>query len=153
IDIALAAGEVPRASAHLRRYLECAAGEIADSVVARTPHRLDNSHDLGDILPNAVGRMNDLLKRAVKSAKAWENAGALAAAEARQAEFKERVGRAGVEQWAINKMVHYNAWADLTPGEFQDVVEAYKALLGSFRCDGCGAWLRVMPRLEPEMLK
>ncbi|MEQ1911402.1 MAG: chromosome segregation protein SMC, partial [Vicinamibacterales bacterium] len=58
-----------------------------------------------------------------------------------------------VEQWAVNKAVHYNEWANFGKKDFEPVVAAYKELLESFTCDACESWLYVTPRGTPESLR
>jgi hypothetical protein len=58
-----------------------------------------------------------------------------------------------VEQWAVNKAVHYNAWANFGRKDFEPVVEAFKELLACFRCESCDSWLYVTPRVSPESLR
>jgi hypothetical protein len=58
-----------------------------------------------------------------------------------------------VEQWAVNKAVHYNEWANFGRTDFQPVVDAFKELLVSFQCDKCESWLYISPRTNPESLR
>ena len=58
-----------------------------------------------------------------------------------------------VEQWAVNKAVHYNEWANFGKKDFEPVVAAFKELLGCFRCETCESWLYVTPRVNPESLR
>ena len=62
-------------------------------------------------------------------------------------------GASNVEQWAVNKAVHYNEWANFGKKDFQPVVAAFKALLACFRCDGCESWMHITPRAMPESLR
>ncbi len=45
------------------------------------------------------------------------------------------------EQWAVNKAVHYNAWANFGKKDFEPVVAAFKQLLACFTCEKCNSWL------------
>ena len=60
-----------------------------------------------------------------------------------------------VEQWAVNKAVHYNEWANFGKKDFEPVVGAFKELLACFHCesDACQSWLYVTPRGTPESLR
>jgi hypothetical protein len=58
-----------------------------------------------------------------------------------------------VEQWAVNKAVHYNAWANFGKKDFEPVVAAFKELLGCFRCEVCDSWIYVAPRMSPESVR
>ena len=58
-----------------------------------------------------------------------------------------------VEQWAVNKAVHYNEWANFGQKDFEPVVTAYQELLECFSCPSCKSWLYAAPRLNPESLR
>ena len=60
---------------------------------------------------------------------------------------------ANVEQWAVNKAVHYNEWANFGRKDFEPVVSAFKELLECFRCDQRQSWLHVAPKQRPESLR
>ncbi len=62
-------------------------------------------------------------------------------------------GAQNVEQWAVNKAVHYNEWANFGRRDFEPVVAAFKDLLECFRCADCDSWLYVTPRGIPETLR
>ncbi len=57
-----------------------------------------------------------------------------------------RTRRADVEQWAVNKAVHYNEWANFGKTDFEPVVAAFRELLDCFPCSDCDSWLYVTPR-------
>ena len=48
------------------------------------------------------------------------------------------------ENWAVNKMVHHNEWADMQYGDFKPVFDAYEALFDLLVCGECGACIRVV---------
>ena len=137
----------------LRPYLEFVFGEIAECLGAFTRHKPDGNFDLGDLLPSSVSRMKDHLKAGVKSAKEWNKEEARKTVEERQRRFTECQTRQGDEQWVVNKLVHFNEWADFTPEEFEPVVTACQDLVGCFRCDKCGSWLSATPRTSAKVLK
>jgi hypothetical protein len=63
-------------------------------------------------------------------------------------------GASNVEQWAVNKAVHYNEWANFGKKDFEPVVAAFKELLECLRCKDCQSWLYVTPRGgSPESLR
>jgi hypothetical protein len=62
-------------------------------------------------------------------------------------------GASNVEQWAVNKAVHYNEWANFGKKDFQPVVTTLKTLLDCFRCESCESWMHVTPRAMPESLR
>ena len=63
--------------------------------------------------------------------------------------LSERAQATNCEQWAVNKAVHYNGWANFTKEDFEPVVAAFKELLDVFRCGECEQWLYVTPRKGP----
>ncbi|MCK1655584.1 hypothetical protein IVA88_29765 [Bradyrhizobium sp. 149] len=58
-----------------------------------------------------------------------------------------------VEQWAINKAVHYNGWENLGKRDFAPVANAFRERLECFRCERCESWLLVTPRRKPMSLR
>lgn len=150
----LAKDRVSSAAGTLRRHLEFVFREIADDLVAPIPFRADDGWDLGDLYPGVIARYKDLLGRAAKAAQDRGNTEAAAKVQARKKALAEKAAACGGEQWMINKAIHYNEWEDLTPGEFRQVVDAFRSILAELRCKECGAWLRVMPkRVDAETLR
>lgn len=140
--------EVAKAAWLLRRYLEYTATILADNLRAPVEFRGDGHYDLGDLMPHVLKEWRKRLDDGEKSAVHWKldtKKEALAAARARA---KELVARTSAEQWAINPSVHFNAWANLQRREFQDVVDAFKALLENLRCENesCKSYIYVSPR-------
>lgn len=62
------------------------------------------------------------------------------AAAERKATFSTSNGAMSVEQWAVNKAVHYNEWANFGKKDCEPVVATFKELLACFSCDKCGSW-------------
>lgn len=63
-------------------------------------------------------------------------------------------GASNVAQWAVNKAVHYNEWANFGRKDFEPVVVAFKELLECLRCKDCQSWPYVTPRGgSPESLR
>lgn len=71
------------------------------------------------------------------------------AAAGRKKALSESKVAADMEQWAVNKAVHYNEWANLGKRDFEPVVAAYKEFLERFRCVTCDSWLYVTPKRGP----
>jgi hypothetical protein len=136
---------VPVAALILRRYLEYVAGEVCAAIGASVPFKLDGNYDLGDLLPKAVGRLGELLKKAEKAAESWGDDDALAAVKAARERFDEKKAASNVEQWMVNKAVHYNEWASFERADFESVVSAFKGLVDCFKCSKCGALLEAQP--------
>lgn len=145
IDQHLDKEEVPEAAALLRRHLEQVAGDLCERFRASVPYRRDADHDLGDLLPAATKKWTDLLKKAKDVAVSWGKQQEVDAIATREAAFKTRLGAMNIEQWAVNKNVHYNEWATMSKNDFRPVVKAYRDLLATFRCETCDGWLAVSP--------
>ena len=141
IDAALTKGKVEVAAASLRRHLEYSASHLCDQLGAQTRFKADGNFELGDLLPAALSRMRTLLGKAASAAQSWGNKASQAAAVDLKKSLSESNGASQVEQWAINKGVHYNNWANFGKTDFQPVVTAFKELLGLFQCDKCSGWL------------
>lgn len=145
IDEHLSKEEIPQAAGLLRRHLEQVAGDLCERFRASAPYRRDADHDLGDLLPAATGKWTKLLKEAKAAAVSWAKQQDVDTIAAREETFKTRLGATNMEQWALNKSVHYNEWANMTKNDFQPVVEAYRGLFSLFTCEACDGWLSVSP--------
>jgi len=145
IEAQLAKNDVSAAAAALRRYLEYFGGEASHKLRAAVEFRGDGEFQLGDTLPAAIGALGTAFKSAKAAANSWGQADVLQAIGLLEAPFAEARAKSNVEQWQINKAVHYNAWADLTRQDFEPVVEAFKVLTGHFDCSICGDMLAVTP--------
>jgi hypothetical protein len=148
IQDALDKDDVPRAAALLRRYLEYISAVLADNLRAQVEYRGDASYDLGDLLPPTLSRWKDRLKKGIKSAEHWGHTDAKATLEARLAEAETLIQKSSTEQWAINKLVHFNEWENFAKTEFKEVADAFKALLNHIRCQNakCGGYPYLTPR-------
>lgn len=151
---ALAKGKVEVAAAALRHHLEYASRHLANDLGAAPVFRADGNYELGEMLPSVLSRMGTLLGRAADAAQSWGNTAAKDAAVARRKVLSGSNAASSVEQWAVNKAVHYNAWANFGKKDFEPVVSAFKDLLDSFRCDSCQSWLYVTPaRGTPDAIR
>jgi hypothetical protein len=146
IDAALAKGKVETAAHGLRHHLEYASRHLADQLGASPVFRADGNYDLGELLPSVLSRVKDLYGKAVDSAQSWGNTTAKEAALARKAALSSSNGASNVEQWAVNKAVHYNEWANFGRKDFEPVVAAFKELLDCLQCRDCQSWLYISPR-------
>ena len=72
---------------------------------------------------------------------------------ARREALSEAAAAQNVEQWAVNKAVHYNEWANFDKKDFEPVVTAFNELLDCFNCPDCHSWLHITPRAQPETLR
>src|SRR5216684_1111323 len=153
IAAALAKGKVEVAAAALRHHLEYVSRLLADQLGAAIPFRADANYELGDLLPAVLSRMKDLHAKAAEAAQSWGNKAAGDAVAKRKTALAAASAATNVEQWAVNKAVHYNEWANFGKKDFEPVVAAFKELLACFRCDACESWLHVTPRGNPESLR
>lgn len=148
IQKALDKDDVPRAAVLLRRYLEYISAVLADNLRAQVEYRGDASYDLGDLLQPTLNRWKDRLKKGIESAKHWGHGDAKAALEKKFAEANALIQKINAEQWSINKSVHFNEWENFTKAEFEEVADAFKALLDHIRCNNpkCGGYPYLTPR-------
>ena len=94
--------------------------------------------------------MKELYGRAADAAQSWGNEAAKEAAGNRRTMLSTSSGASNVEQWAVNRAVHYNEWANFGKRDFEPVVAAFKELLGCFICKKCESWPFVTPRGNPD---
>lgn len=149
IEQALEKGKVEVAAAALRHHLEYAARHLADQLSAKTPFRADGDYELGELMPSVLARMDKLLGSAIASAHSWGKTAEKSSLTDRRASLAASNGANAVEQWAVNKAVHYNEWANFGKKDFEPVVATFRDLLDRFRCDSCDSWLYVTPRRGP----
>lgn len=151
---ALAKGKVETAAAALRHHLEYISRLLADQLGATPVFRSDGNYDLGDLLPSVLSQMKKLLGEAADAAQSWKDDTAKTDAGARKAALSTAAQNSNVEQWAINKGVHYNEWANFGRKDFEPVVGSFKELLKCFKCEKCDAWLYVSPhRSDPDLVR
>lgn len=153
INAALDKGKVEVAASTLRRHLEYVSWHVADQVGAAPQFRADGNYELGDLLPAVLKRTKDLYGKAAEAAQSWGNNTAKEAAVKCKDALTISNGAMNVEQWAVNKAIHYNQWANFGKKDFAPVVIAFKELLDCLRCAACDAWLYVTPRTKPEALR
>jgi recombinational DNA repair ATPase RecF len=153
IAAALGKGKVEAAAAALRHHLEYVSRHLADQLGATPPFRADGNYELGELLPSVLARMKSLCGKAADAAQTWGNTADKEAATKRKAALSTSNAAMSIEQWAVNKAVHYNEWANFGKKDFEPVVAAFKELLACFSCDKCESWLYVTPRGNPESLR
>jgi hypothetical protein len=150
---ALGKGKVEAAAAGLRHHLEYVARHLADQLGATPQFRGDGNYELGELLPSVLKRMRELCGKAADAAQSWGNTADKESAAKRKAALSNSNAATSVEQWAVNKAVHYNAWANFGKKDFEPVVAAFRELLACFTCGSCGSWLYVTPRGNPDSLR
>lgn len=151
----LAKSDVPTAAARLRRHLEYVSADLAHELGAKVKFRADGGYDMGELLSAVIARHGELLKLATKAAKSWGDDEQAKTVEDLQTTRNTILAAKSAEEWVLNKLVHYNEWADMSRNDFQPSVDAFKDLLDQFRCANpkCGTWLHVTPRQNPEDLR
>jgi hypothetical protein len=144
IDDAVDKNEIRAAAGQLRHYLEYAAAEWCARLGGRVEYRSDGKYELGDLLPAAIGAMNDLFRKAKAAAGSWGDKERVEELGKANDAFSDAVTASNSEQWEINPAVHYNEWANLHKEDFKPVVEAFKALERQFECETCGDLIYVV---------
>jgi hypothetical protein len=154
IEGSLVKGKVGAAAGTLRRHLEYLASVLADGVGGQPRYHADGNYDLGELLPAALSRVKKLFGQAADAAQSWSNDTEKATALTLKDALSKATTATNIEQWAVNKAIHYNAWANFDKNDFAPVVSAFKALLDCLRCKICDSWLYVVPpRGTPEALR
>lgn len=153
IAASLAKGRVEAAAAALRHHLEYTSRLLADQLGAAPQFKADGNYELGELMPAVLKRMRELYGKAADAAQSWGNKVDQDNVAKCKATLSASNGAAAVEQWAVNKAVHYNEWANFGKKDFEPVVAAFKDLLRCFRCESCDSWLYVTPRTNPESLR
>ena len=153
IATALEKGKVEAAAPALRRHLEYTARHLADELGAKIRFRADGNYELGDLMPPVLMRMKELYGQAASAAHSWGKQAEHDTSVKRKADLSTSAGASNIEQWAVNKAVHYNEWANFGKEDFEPVANAFQALLQCFRCEVCESWLYVTPHVIPESLR
>ena len=76
-------------------------------------------------MPSVLARMKDLYGKAAETAQSWGNTADKEVALNRKKALSSSNAATNVEQWAVNKAVHYNEWADFSKKDFEPVVAAF----------------------------
>jgi hypothetical protein len=119
-------GKVEAAAGALRHHLEYVSRHLADQLSAAPPFRADGNYELGELLPSVLKRMKDLHGKAADAAQSWGNNAKKKTVAERKASLSNAAAASNVEQWAVNKAVHYNEWANFGKKDFEPVVAAFK---------------------------
>jgi hypothetical protein len=154
IDEAMMKGNVETAAHSLRRHAEFVSRLLADQLGARPVFKADGNYDLGDLLPSSISQLKDLLGKASDAAQSWGNAAMQEVAQTRKKRLSQANSAKGEEDWAVNKAVHHNEWANFGKNDFEPVIRAFKELLACAQCEDCGSWLYITPKhASPESLR
>lgn len=144
VDQLVANNEIRAAAAQLRHYLEYAAAEWCARLGGRVEYRSDGKYEMGDLLPAAIGAMNELYKKAKTTAQSWGNKARVDEINGYHTAFTAAVIQSQSEQWEINPAVHFNEWANFQRQDFEPVVAAFKRLECEFECPACGDLIYVV---------
>ncbi|MFG1382779.1 AAA family ATPase [Xanthobacter versatilis] len=144
VDQLVASNEIRAAAGQLRHYLEYVAAEWCARLGGRVQYRSDGKYELGDLLPAAIGAMNELYKKAKTTAQSWGDKARVDEINGCHTAFTAAVTQSQSEQWEINPAVHFNEWANLQRQDFEPVVAAFKTLEREFECPACGDLIYVV---------
>ena len=143
IERHLEGDRVSEAALALRRGAESFFEQAASRMRARVSYRGDYRWDLGDWMPGVSERYKELLNRARRSARSWQNDELLKELDELESVRVQIMGNVFSEQWDINPSIHWDRWIDLTPKEFLSVSETFQSLIGQLTCPDCGTTLAV----------
>lgn len=144
IDDFVDKNEIRAAAGQLRHYLEYVSAEWCARLGGRVEYRSDGKYELGDLLPAAIGAMNDLYKKSKATAQSYGDDVRFEDIRKQQERFTKIAVASQGDQWEINPAVHYNEWANFQREDFKPVVAAFKALEKEFECDTCGDLIYVV---------
>lgn len=130
--------DIPNAAFTLRRGLEQFFSLVCDSLQAKVVYKISGRYELADFLKPSIGKYNELLKKAKTSAQSWQKNEIFIELQELSSVVSQIFDRTYAEQWAVNSIVHYNNWADLSLNDFKPVVEAFEDLCQLFICGECG---------------
>ena len=143
IERHLEGDRVSEAALALRRGAESFFEQAASRMRARVSYRGDYRWDLGDWMRGVSERYKELLNRARRSARSWQNDELLKELDELESVRVQIMGNVFSEQWEINPSIHWDRWIDLTPKEFLSVSETFQSLIGQLTCPDCGTTLAV----------
>lgn len=137
-------GDVSGAAARLRRTGEWFLREAAGRLKAPVVYSLDHRWSLGEFVWPVLDRIRSLVKDARKAANSWgrDTSEIEAFNERRKSVYNDWYSESG----KVNPNIHYreDEWANFTPEDLANVMQAYRALYDLLRCSTCGALARVL---------
>lgn len=144
IQTDLAGDDVPTAAHRLRRGAEEYFADVCENLWAPVRFKQGGRFDLGDLVPAAIGRYRELLKRAKKAANSWDRREVMERVGEIESTTGQMFSRSQAEQWSVNENVHFNTWANFTRADFEPVVAAFADLFDVYRCSSCRTALRIV---------
>jgi len=145
IEELIAKENISGAASTLRRFLEFFMDEMSVRLAASIPRSASGDHDLGELLTGSTSRYGELLKKAKKAARSWENKDLEIKLESEKTMFDESLKKARNELWGMNATVHFNSWADMGKKDFVEIKNAYFELVNKFKCGSCSTLVHVIP--------
>ena len=138
--------DISEAAFKLRRGSEEFFESVCDALGAQITYNSAAQWELGDWLPSAMDQYRFLLKKATRTAQSWSDKEAGANFDELESVRTQIYTRTYTEQWALNALVHYNNWANMTQDDFSPVVEAFRDLFNLFLCSSCTRMIEAVPR-------
>lgn len=136
--------DVNAASARLRRGAEAYFADACHNLRGTVIYDNHRRWTLGDFLPSAVSQMGDLLS----AGKQLANERGADDLRRRLQELDDKRGQAAndlqLEQWPVSPATHFTRWEDLSPNEFEYVVNAFEELFEVFTCQRCESQLSIL---------
>jgi hypothetical protein len=105
------------------------------------------------MMTSVLSRTKELWGKAAESSQSWGRRDKEVDALDRRKFLATCNAAMRVEQWSVNKAVHYNAWANFGVNDFKPVVAAFKELMECFRCTVCNGWIYVLPKFSPQSIR
>ncbi|MFH1208967.1 MAG: AAA family ATPase [Candidatus Omnitrophota bacterium] len=149
----LAAEDVPKAAAALRRELEEFFDDVCDSLVALVPYNGDGRYELSDLMDSALIKLDRLLGNAKKAANSWNHPERIKEYEEIEARFIAAKKASKIEQWILNLTVHYNRLYQATPADFAPIFAGFSQLREAYMCPKCRSLIYVSPRKPQEAVR
>jgi len=140
IDESLAVNSVSLAAYYLRRGGEEFFGRVCNALASSVVYRSDAKWDFGELLDSVIREFKRLICGAISVADKETRV----ELEKKKEIIDDAVRVAKIDQWAINRNIHWNEmWTDFSVSDFKPVVEAFKRLFNSFTCEKCGEILQL----------
>lgn len=136
-------GDVPTAAARLRRFLEHMGYILCDGLRASVRFRGNGHYTLNELMPPALKAVKDRMVECEKAARSWNKNPLADKIAGKRDDYKAAVARSKVEEWATNPTVHWNAWENLEPDEFREIVDGFRIVLEFVQCKDCCSFLHL----------
>lgn len=132
--------DVPGSAHTLRRGLEEFFARACESLQAKVAYRGSATWGLNEKIDAAIPKLKKAYKEAIKASKSWGND--TSELEDLQSKFANADAKRRDETWALNPVVHFNDWLQMTSKDFLPIIVAYEEFCSFFTCSNCGGILR-----------